>query len=89
MVLPFLFFGGVFTTVILVIVINIFIFDIRPGNSLIECKNGCIDSKYPKASLGFCDCIYNQGKPLDKCLEEYNQAKEREKNDSLSRKNGK
>jgi uncharacterized membrane protein YphA (DoxX/SURF4 family) len=78
---PFVFFGGVFATAVLVIVINIFIFEIRPGNSLIECKNGCLDSKYPKASEGFCDCIYNQGKPLDKCLEEYRQAKEREKND--------
>jgi uncharacterized membrane protein YphA (DoxX/SURF4 family) len=76
---PFVFFGGVFATVVLVIVINVFIFEIRPGNSLIECKNGCLDSKYPKASNEFCDCIYNQGKPLDKCLEEYKQAKEREK----------
>lgn len=78
---PFVFFGGVFATIVLVIVINIFIFDIRPGNSLIECRNGCLDSKYPKASNEFCDCIYNQGRPLDKCLEEYKQAKEREKND--------
>ncbi|HWJ27508.1 MAG TPA: hypothetical protein VNS32_13265, partial [Flavisolibacter sp.] len=78
---PFVFFGGVFATIVLVIVINIFIFDIRPGNSLIECRNGCLDSKYQKASNEFCDCIYNQGRPLDKCLEEYKQAKEREKND--------
>jgi uncharacterized membrane protein YphA (DoxX/SURF4 family) len=81
---PFVFFGGVLVTVVLVIVINIFIFEIRPGNSLIECKNGSLDSKYPNASRKFCDCIYNQGKPLDKCLEEYKQAKEIEKNDSLS-----
>lgn len=78
---PFMFFGGVFATIALVIVINIFIYEIRPGNSLIECKNGCLDSKYPKASNEFCDCIYNQGKPLDNCLEEYEQTKEREKND--------
>jgi uncharacterized membrane protein YphA (DoxX/SURF4 family) len=77
---PFVFFGGVFATIALVIVINIFIFEIRPGNSLLECTNGCLDSKYPKASRKFCDCIYNQGKPLDKCLEEYKQAKEIEKN---------
>jgi uncharacterized membrane protein YphA (DoxX/SURF4 family) len=81
---PFVFFGGVLATVILVIVINIFLFEIRPGNSLIECRNGCLDSRYPKASEKFCDCIYNQGKPLDKCLEEYKQAKETEKKDSLS-----
>jgi uncharacterized membrane protein YphA (DoxX/SURF4 family) len=77
---PFAFFGGVFAAVVLVIVINIFIFEIRPGNSMIECQNGCLESKYPKASMVFCDCIYNQGKPLDKCLEEYRQTKEIEKN---------
>jgi uncharacterized membrane protein YphA (DoxX/SURF4 family) len=81
---PFVFFGAVFVTIVLVIVINIFIFEIRPGNSLIECRNGCLESKYPKASRKFCDCIYKQGKPLDKCLEVYRQAKEIEKNDSLS-----
>jgi uncharacterized membrane protein YphA (DoxX/SURF4 family) len=88
---PFVFFGGAFATVVLVIVVNIFLFEIRPGNSLIECKNGCLDSKYPKACEEFCNCIYNQGKPLDKCLEEYKQAKvkEREKSDSVSTTNDK
>ena len=81
---PFAFFGGVLITAASVIVINIFIFDIRPGNSLEECTNGCKGSKYPKASCEFCDCIYKQGKALDSCLKEYKQAKEREKNDSLS-----
>ena len=52
-------------------------------------KNGCLDGKYPKACEKFCDCIYNQGEPLDKCLEEYKLAKEREKNDSLSTTNNK
>jgi uncharacterized membrane protein YphA (DoxX/SURF4 family) len=81
---PFAFFGGVIATVAAVIVINIFLYEIRPGNSLIECRNGCAGSKYPKAGEAFCDCIYNQGKPLDKCLEVYEQEKEREKKDSLS-----
>ena len=77
---PFVFFSGVVITVALVIVVNIFIFEIRPGNSLEECTNGCKGSKYPKASCDFCDCIYIQGKPLDSCLKEYKQAKGREKN---------
>lgn len=79
---PFAFFGGVFVTAALVIIINIFIFEIRPGNSLEECTNGCAGSKYPKAACGFCDCIYNQGETLDTCLKKYKQAKEREKNNS-------
>ena len=81
---PFLFFGGVIATIAAIIVINLYLYEIRPGNSPEECTNGCLDSKYPKACEGFCNCIYNQGKPLDKCLEEYKQAKEREKNDRLS-----
>jgi len=81
---PFAFFGGVLITAASVIVMNIFIFDIRPGNSLEECTNGCKGSKYPKASCEFCDCIYKQGKLLDSCLKEYKQAKEREKNAGLS-----
>jgi len=72
---PFVFFGGVFATVAFVIIINIFLFEIRPGNSLIECTNGCLGSKYPNACEKFCDCIYHQGKPLDSCLAEYQRAK--------------
>src|SRR5678815_3846363 len=34
---PFLFFGCVFAMIATVIVINQFLYDIRPGNSLIEC----------------------------------------------------
>ncbi len=81
---PFVFFGSVFATVVSVIVINIFLYDMRPGNSLIECTNGCLGSKYPKACEEFCDCIHNQGKPLDQCLEKYKEAKESRKIDSLS-----
>jgi uncharacterized membrane protein YphA (DoxX/SURF4 family) len=79
---PFAFFGSVIMAIVAVIVINIFLYEIRPGNSLLECTNGCKDSKYPRAGKEFCDCIYNQGKPLDSCLVEYKQAKEREKNDN-------
>ena len=72
---PFAFFGCVFMAVAAVIVINIFIYDIRPGNSLEECPNSS------KADEAFCDCIYNQGKPLDSCLQVYKEVKEREKNE--------
>jgi uncharacterized membrane protein YphA (DoxX/SURF4 family) len=71
---PFVFFGCVFATVVSVVLINHFLYDIRPGNSLVECRNGC-DNTSPKACEDFCDCIYNQGKPLDKCLEEYDKVK--------------
>jgi uncharacterized membrane protein YphA (DoxX/SURF4 family) len=73
---PFAFFGSVIAVVALVIVINAFLYDIRPGNSLVECSNGC-PSNDGKACEEFCDCIHNQGRPLDRCLDEYEQAKAR------------
>ena|SRR5438094_6519017 len=68
---PVLFFAFVFATAVLVIVINAFLFDIRPGNSQIECTNGCKNSGGSNACFHFCDCIYKQGNPLNVCLSEY------------------
>lgn len=73
---PALFFGCVIVAIAAVILINQFLYDIRPGNSLIECTNGCAGNSDPKACLEFCDCIHNQGKPLNECLLEYNKAKD-------------
>lgn len=73
---PFLFFGCVFTTLAAVVIVNQFMYDIRPGNSLLECTNGCPGDSNPKACEKFCDCIHNQGKPLSECLLEYNKATE-------------
>lgn len=68
---PFVFFGFVITAIAIVIVINHFLYDIRPGNSAIECKNGCAGNVDPKACEDFCDCIYVKGKTLDSCLKTY------------------
>lgn len=72
---PFVFFGCVIATVVFVIKINQFLYDIRPGHSLIICRNGCAGNDDPKACEDFCNCIYNQGKPLDSCLAEYKREK--------------
>ena len=82
---PFAFFGGVIAALAAVVVINIFIYDIRPGNSFEECANGCGGNKSPAPRCEFCDCIYNLGKPLDSCLKAYRQSMQREKNDGLSK----
>jgi uncharacterized membrane protein YphA (DoxX/SURF4 family) len=74
---PFRFFGCVFAITASVILINHFLYNIRPGNSLIECTNGCAGQSDPKACLEFCDCIHNQGKLLKDCLTEFNKAKEK------------
>lgn len=72
---PFAFFGIVVAIVVSVIVINRFLYEIRPGNSPAECRNGCAGNDNPEACEDFCDCIYNQGKPLDSCLAGYRKAK--------------
>jgi uncharacterized membrane protein YphA (DoxX/SURF4 family) len=76
---PFMFFGCVFAAVVSVIVGNHFLYEVRPGNSVAECMNSCKGSSTPTACEGFCDCIHNEGTPLDQCLDEYRKAKEREK----------
>jgi len=68
---PFVFFGCVAAAVAAVIVINVFVYDIRPGNSQLECTNGCAGNGHPEACQHFCSCIYNDGKHLDICLREY------------------
>ena len=73
---PWIFFGCAVAAVVLVIVINNFVYDIRPGNSQLECTNGCANNVRPEACQRFCNCIYNDGKPLDQCLEEYERRKE-------------
>ena len=73
---PWVFFGCAVAVVVLVIVINNFVYDIRPGNSELECTNGCRGNTRPEACKQFCNCIFNEGNPLDKCLEEYRKRKE-------------
>jgi uncharacterized membrane protein YphA (DoxX/SURF4 family) len=68
---PWAFFGCAVAVVIFVIVINNFVYNIRPGNSPLECTNGCPTNARPKACERFCGCIYDEGNSLDKCLEEY------------------
>ncbi len=75
---PFLFFGSVIATLAVIIIGNIYMYDIRPGNSAEECTNGCPGNNNPKACEAFCDCIYNQGNTLRVCLDAYNQATEKE-----------
>lgn len=69
-----LFFAGVITTLASVVIINHYMYDIRPGNSVQECTNGCPGNTNPKACAAFCDCIYVHGEPLDSCLVKYKTA---------------
>jgi uncharacterized membrane protein YphA (DoxX/SURF4 family) len=72
---PAWFFGLVVAAVVSVIVINQFLYDIRPGNSPLECTNGCKNNGRPDACQSFCRCIYDAGNPLNACLDEYQSAR--------------
>jgi uncharacterized membrane protein YphA (DoxX/SURF4 family) len=73
---PFWFFGFFLAAVVSVIAIDDFLYPIRPGNERAECTNGCKNRGSPGACKTFCDCIYDEGNPLNRCLDEYRRAKE-------------
>jgi len=70
--LRFTFFGGCFAVLVFIVVGTGYLHEIRPGNSEAECRNQC--DKNPGA-CEFCDCIYQQGRSLNDCLEEFNNSK--------------
>ncbi|WP_153801241.1 DoxX family protein [Foetidibacter luteolus] len=74
--LRMIFFGGCFTVLAFIIIGTFYLYEIGPGNSEAECRNQCYSSKNPAACEAFCDCIYNQGQPLDSCLAHFDEAKD-------------
>jgi len=74
--LRIIFFGGSFAALAFIIVGTSYLYEIGPGNSKAECSSQCASSKNPAACEAFCDCIYNQGQPLDSCLARFDKAKD-------------
>lgn len=72
---PLAFFIGVIFTVVLTVSIAQFGYEVLPRNSFSDCKKQFINTKNESAGFKFCDCIHNNGKPLDDCLEEFEKAK--------------
>lgn len=70
--LRIIFFGGCIALLAIIMGGTFYLFDIIPGNSEEECRNGCATNP---GACGFCDCIYIEGKPLDSCLAAYDNAK--------------
>ena len=68
---PFAFFGGVALTVLIVAFSLSTVYEIKPRNSLKECKSQCKESSKPEACQSFCACIHTQGNALNTCLDEY------------------
>ncbi len=70
---PLLFFSSVFMSMMALGLIIFNLYEIKPNNTLTDCRSQCKDSKNKQACLIFCDQIHQQGKPLNQCLDEYNQ----------------
>lgn len=70
---PKLFFCGVMIAV-LIVLLNTQAYDIKPYNTISDCRTHAKSSDYPKAAAEFCDCIHLAGLPFNDCLEEYHQA---------------
>lgn len=75
---PIWFFGFVLAAIVSAIAIDDFLYPIRPGNEQAECTNGGKDSGSPGAHKKFCDCIYQDSNPLNRCLDEYRRANQQQ-----------
>jgi hypothetical protein len=71
---PTLFFAGVFAAVVIFVVGIPNLYSVKPRNTLPQCLRQFKDSSKTKAGENFCNCIHNNGEPLNKCLNEYNNA---------------
>lgn len=61
-------------TGLIVFLLNMY--TIEPHNTLKDCERQAKNSKNPKAVDDFCNCIHNEGKTLNKCLDTYEKALE-------------
>ncbi len=68
---PILFFTGIFLTFVLFVFTITHMYDIFPRNTLADCTSQCDDSPNPAACIKFCEGIHNDGKDLNKSLDEY------------------
>jgi uncharacterized membrane protein YphA (DoxX/SURF4 family) len=70
---PTLFFAGVLAAVVFFMIVVPRLYIVRPRNTLTQCLNQFKDNR-TKAGEDFCNCIHTNGEPLNKCLNEYNNA---------------
>lgn len=75
---PIAFFAGSAVAVFGIVFIITNLFEIQPHNTIPDCQIQCKDSDNPQACSNFCDCIHVAGKPIEKCLEEYEKAKKKQ-----------
>lgn len=72
---PFAFFTAVVTIVVLIGILSQFGYEAMPKNFYSDCEIQFENTKNVKAGVKFCECIHKNGKPLDQCLKEFENAK--------------
>lgn len=68
---PWSFFTCVVAAMALVVASARFSYTLKPRNTEADCVTQCESAENPEACEIFCDCIHEQGKPYDACLEAY------------------
>ncbi len=68
---PIRFFAAVFATFVLVIFLVLNAYKVKPRNTLPDCRSQFEGKKNEKEGFEFCDCVHLEGKPLGKCLDNY------------------
>ena len=71
---PFLFFGGVLACVVLFVAVIPRLYSIVPHNTYDRCMRQFKIGNRTEAGDDFCKCIHQNGKPLNKCLNDYENA---------------
>jgi hypothetical protein len=71
---PMLFFVGVVAAVVFFVIIVPGLYSVMPRNTLPICVRQFKNTNRTAAGENFCICIHNNGEPLNKCLNEYNNA---------------
>jgi uncharacterized membrane protein YphA (DoxX/SURF4 family) len=71
---PALFFAVVFAAVVVCVVGIPSLYKVKPRNTLPQCLRQFKNTSRTAAGENFCNCIHHNGDPLNKCLNEYNNA---------------
>lgn len=69
---PFLFFAGVFASVVFFVLVMRGFYSVMPHNTYPQCIRQFNGTNRVTAGESFCGCIHNNGEPLNKCLNDYN-----------------
>jgi len=61
----------ILTTMLLIGFTLTSVYNILPRNTMKECRKQCENKNNSEACFDFCNCIHQEGQPLNKCMDEY------------------